>query len=137
MPVRQTRIGDSSQKDNPMNNPFADDEAIDDLGRYIKAQRELAQLSVRHLARIAQVSDSYLSQVEKGRYQPSAQFLSNIAKGLNMQPDVFFKMAGWLPTVQPDDQSDAVEAALRADSRLSDEQRSLLLQLYKSMVNPT
>lgn len=56
---------------------------------------------------------------------------------MNNPPDVFFKMAGWLPTVAPDDQSDAVEAALRGDGRLSDEQRSLLLQLYRSMINPT
>ena len=51
-----------------MSTPF-NEEAIDDLGRYIKAQREIARLSVRHLARMAEVSDSYLSQIEKGRYQ--------------------------------------------------------------------
>ena len=63
------------------------------IGRYIKAQREIARLSVRHLARMAEVSDSYLSQIEKGRYQPSAQVLTNLAKGLNLQPDVLFRMA--------------------------------------------
>lgn len=115
-----------------MTNPFSDD-AIDDLGRYIKVQREVAQLSVRHLARMAEVSDSYLSQIEKGRHQPSAQVLTNIAKGLSLQPDVLFRMAGWLPA-DPGAGKNAVISAITADARLSEKQRSALVQTYKSMV---
>ena len=47
------------------------EEALADLGQYIRAQREIARLSLRHLARMTKVSDSYLSQVERGLYQPS------------------------------------------------------------------
>ncbi|MFT4127694.1 MAG: helix-turn-helix transcriptional regulator [Gordonia sp. (in: high G+C Gram-positive bacteria)] len=115
-----------------MNSPF-DDEAIDDLGRYIKAQREVAHLSLRHLARMAKVSDSYLSQIERGRYQPSAQVLTSIAHGLGLKPDVLFRMAGWLPDSQGDKQIGVVDA-IRADDRLTESQRSALVQLYKSMV---
>ena len=115
-----------------MTNPFTA-EAIDDLGRYIKAQREIAQLSVRHLARMAEVSDSYLSQIEKGRHQPSAQVLTNIAKGLSLSPDVLFRMAGWLPT-DPVGNQNAVVTAITMDNRLTDSQRSALVQTYKSMV---
>ncbi len=116
-----------------MSNPL-DGAAIEDLGRYIKAQREIAKLSVRHLARMAEVSDSYLSQIERGKYQPSAQVLTNIAKGLHMSPDVLFRMAGWLPG-DSGEKLNAVISAIRADSRLSDSQRSALVQLYKSMVD--
>ena len=35
------------------------------LGEFLRAQRELANLSIRQLARLANVSDSYLSQVER------------------------------------------------------------------------
>lgn len=115
-----------------MSIPFSD-AAIDDLGRYIKAQREIAQLSVRHLARMAEVSDSYLSQIERGRHQPSAQVLTNIAKGLSLSPDVLFRMAGWLPTESADNRN-AVIDAISADTRLSEAQRSALVQTYKSMV---
>ncbi|HMS76718.1 helix-turn-helix transcriptional regulator [Gordonia sp. (in: high G+C Gram-positive bacteria)] len=115
-----------------MSTPF-NEEAIDDLGRYIKAQREIARLSVRHLARMAEVSDSYLSQIEKGRYQPSAQVLTNLAKGLNLQPDVLFRMAGWLPTT-PAEEKCSVEDAIRHDDRLTEGQRSALVQLYRTMV---
>ncbi|WP_019203720.1 helix-turn-helix domain-containing protein [Tsukamurella sp. 1534] len=115
-----------------MNNPFSDD-AIDDLGRYIKAQREIAQLSVRHLARVAEVSDSYLSQIERGRHQPSAQVLTSIAKGLSLSPDVLFRLAGWLPPEGSPDKN-AVITAIEADPRLNGRQRSALVQTYKSMV---
>jgi transcriptional regulator with XRE-family HTH domain len=115
-----------------MNEAFSD-EAIDDLGRYIKAQREIARLSLRHLARVAQVSDSYLSQIERGRYQPSAQVLSSIAKGLNLRPDLLFQMAGWLPP-DGDDGEHAVVNAIQTEARLTHAQRSALVQLYKTMV---
>ena len=52
------------------------EEALADLGRYIRARREIARLSLRHLARMTNVSDSYLSQVERGLYQPSPAVLS-------------------------------------------------------------
>jgi predicted transcriptional regulator len=37
-----------------------------DPGRYLRAQRELADVSRNTLARPARVSESYLAQVEKG-----------------------------------------------------------------------
>ena len=36
-------------------------------GRYLRAQRELADVLRNTLARIARVSESYLTQVERGR----------------------------------------------------------------------
>jgi hypothetical protein len=40
-------------------------ELLTDLGSYLKAQREIAKLALRHLARMTRVSDSYLSQLER------------------------------------------------------------------------
>lgn len=118
-----------------MNNRDFKGEALADLGKYIRAQREIAQLSIRHLARVAAVSDSYLSQVERGRYQPSAEFLTNIAKGLQISPDALFRMSGWLSDDdQPDDGTSVVDA-IAADRRLTAAQKSALVQLYKSMVD--
>ena len=45
----------------------------DPLGGFLRMQRELADLSVRQLADMANVSNAYLSQVERGLYHPSAQ----------------------------------------------------------------
>ena len=72
------------------------EKALADLGRYFRAQREIARLSLRHLARMTKVSDSYLSQVERGLYQPSPDVLSAIARGLGVSPDSLFRRMGWL-----------------------------------------
>jgi DNA-binding transcriptional regulator YiaG len=47
------------------------EEALADLGRDIRAQRDLAQVSVRRFARMANVSDSYLSQLEGPTPKPN------------------------------------------------------------------
>jgi transcriptional regulator with XRE-family HTH domain len=118
-------------------NPF-DGQALADLGRFIQAQREIAQVSVRSLARAADVSDSYVSQLEKGKEMaaslPSAQVLTDLAKGLNLSPDVLIRMATWLPNALAGDDKDAVVNAISKDKRLKESQRKALIQLYKSMV---
>ncbi len=120
-----------------MTNPF-DGQAPADLGRFIQAQREIAQVSVRSLARAADVSDSYVSQLEKGKEMaaslPSAQVLTDLAKGLNLSPDVLIRMATWLPNALAGDDKDAVVNAISKDKRLKESQRKALIQLYKSMV---
>ena len=107
-------------------------EALTDLGRYLRAQREIAQLSLRHLARMSKVSDSYLSQLERGLYQPSPEVLRSIAEGLGISPDTLFRRMGWLS----DDAHVVVGVldAISADERLSEAQKSALAQTYKAMV---
>lgn len=55
------------------------DETVQELGRgighFIREQRNTAQLSLRQLARLAGVSNPYLSQVERGLRKPSARIL--------------------------------------------------------------
>ncbi|CCH76363.1 Transcriptional regulator, XRE family [Nostocoides japonicum T1-X7] len=110
------------------------EEALADLGRYIRAQREIAQLSLRHLARMTNVSDSYLSQVERGLYQPSPEILRAIAEGLGLSPDVLYRRMGWLS-----DDGEAAEVsvtdAIRADKRLNQAQKSALIQMYRTMAD--
>ncbi|WP_440713493.1 helix-turn-helix domain-containing protein [Gordonia sp. FQ] len=109
--------------------PTSDEDKLGYLGQYIRAQRQLNQLSIRGLAKMAAVSDSYLSQVERGNYRPSAEFLANVAKGLDISPDELFRMSGWLGGDGPG----VIEAVTR-DTRLTDSQKSALIQLYRSMV---
>lgn len=107
-------------------------EPLTDLGRYLRAQREIAQLSLRHLARMTKVSDSYLSQLERGLYQPSPEVLRAIAEGLGISPDTLFRRMGWLS--EDDSVVVSVPDAIAADERLSDAQKSALVQTYKAMV---
>lgn len=107
-------------------------EILTDLGSYLKAQREIAKLSLRHLARMTKVSDSYLSQLERGLYQPSPDVLRAIAEGLGLSPDQLFRRMGWLP--EAEEGSTSVPDAISADARLGAAQKAALVQTYKAMV---
>ena len=109
------------------------DEALVDLGRYIRAQRELAKVSLRHFARMVNVSDSYLSQLERGKYQPSGEVLRAISQGLGLAPDALFRRIGWLPGSVAGEPA-GVSEAITADERLSPAQKAALVQTYKAMV---
>ena len=54
------------------------------IGSYIRTQRELSRLSLRELARMSQVSNAYLSQVERGIHEPSLRVLAAVAEALSL-----------------------------------------------------
>ena len=49
----------------------AEDEPQSILGGFIRAQRQMANLSLRQLSAMTKVSNPYLSQVERGLHEPS------------------------------------------------------------------
>ena len=71
-------------------------EVASDIGSFIRAQRENAQVSVRQLAERSGVSNPYLSQVERGLRKPSADVLTQIAKALRVSAEVLYVRAGIL-----------------------------------------
>ena len=101
-------------------------ERVGDVGGYLREQRELARLSVRQLAVLAGVSNPYLSQVERGLRNPSAEVLSQIAKGLRISAGALYVRAGIL---DQEDRPD-VEVAIATDPQLTDRQRRVLLDIY-------
>ncbi len=103
--------------------------AIDELGAYIRDQRESARLSLRKLAKLAGVSNPYLSQIERGLRKPSAEILQAIAKALEISSETLYVKAGIL------DEREApreVEEAIAADPHLTDAQRQALTEMYRS-----
>ena len=104
------------------------------LGEFIKAQRELANLSLRQLADVAKVSNPYLSQLERGLYKPSAEVLKNIAEALHISAETMFAQAGLLDPETRDKRAGGVEDAIRLDSRLSTEQKDTLIRIYKGFI---
>ncbi|MEP7111683.1 MAG: helix-turn-helix transcriptional regulator [Ilumatobacteraceae bacterium] len=108
------------------------DKRLADVGELIKSQREVARMSVRHLAELAGVSNPYLSQIERGLRKPSADILQQIAKALQISAESLYERAGFLT---PNDQPRiGVREAIAADQRLSHEQRQALLNVYESFV---
>ncbi len=103
-------------------------QAVDDIGSYIRSQRESAQVSMRQLARSAGVSNPYLSQVERGLRKPSAEILQQIAKGLRISAEALYVKAGILDE-RP---ASVVNDAVLADPTLNERQKRVLLDIYES-----
>jgi transcriptional regulator with XRE-family HTH domain len=118
------------------------DTQLQALGAFIRSQRKLANLSLRQLAEMTSLSNPYLSQIERGLHQPSVRVLKLISEALDVSAETLLAEAGLLdggygaagpasPAAAPP--GDA-EEAIRADQRLSDEQKQALITVYRSML---
>jgi transcriptional regulator with XRE-family HTH domain len=102
--------------------------AAQDIGSFIRAQREAAQVSVRQLAEKAGVSNPYLSQIERGLRKPSADVLNQIAKALRVSAEVLYVRAGILEPSEPSEVRDAIVN----DVSITERQKQVLLDIYTS-----
>ncbi len=106
----------------------------DVLGPYIRAQRQLADLSLRQLAGLSNVSNAYLSQIERGLHQPSLKVLRSIAGALNLSGEALLAQAGVIDRDAPASAAAAttVESAIRADPDLTEDEIQVLLGVYRN-----
>ena len=102
--------------------------AAQDIGSFIRSQREAAQVSVRQLAEKAGVSNHYLSQIERGLRKPSADVLSQIAKALRVSAEVLYIRAGILEPSEPNEVRDVIIT----DTAITERQKQVLLDIYTS-----
>ncbi|MDQ4130872.1 MAG: helix-turn-helix domain-containing protein [Actinomycetota bacterium] len=100
-----------------------------ELGSYIREQRKRGEYSLRHLAKVAGVSNPYLSQIERGLRKPSAEILQAIAKALQISAESLYIKAGILE--EREELAD-LEVAILRDAWLSERQRAALLEIYRS-----
>jgi transcriptional regulator with XRE-family HTH domain len=101
------------------------------LGSFIRAQRQMANLSLRELSAMAAVSNPYLSQIERGLSEPSARVLKSIAEALNISAEALFAQAGLMTETNHFDDN-ATETALRMDTQLTEQQKRATLGVYRS-----
>jgi transcriptional regulator with XRE-family HTH domain len=99
------------------------------IGEFIREQREQAQVSLRQLARLAGVSNPYLSQIERGLRKPSADILQQIAKGLRISAEQLYIRAGILESREGNPE---LVAAILADEGLGERQKQVLVDIYES-----
>src|ERR1700712_1142888 len=109
---------------------------INALGDFIRAQRQLANPSLREMASMTSVSNAYLSQVERGLHQPSLKVLHSIAAALQLSTEQLLAQAGWASGTRDAAAAAGAEEAIRTDPRLTPEQRAALLGVYRSFVDP-
>ena len=110
-----------------------DDAVLVAFGEFVKAQRRLAQVSQRNLARMSGVSDSYLSQIERGNYRPSPQVVKALAQAFGLKPEQLYTMLGFMGD-EKDDSSPTVEQAIQLDSKLEPAQKDALIRVYRSFL---
>jgi transcriptional regulator with XRE-family HTH domain len=109
------------------------------LGAFIRKRRKLANLSLRQLAERTKLSNPYLSQIERGLHQPSVRVIRLISDALNVSAETLLAQAGLLhrdsaPGAGTKPQEVSVEDAIRAEQRLTDEQKSALIAVLRSML---
>jgi transcriptional regulator with XRE-family HTH domain len=122
------------------------------LGAFIRERRKQANLSLRQLAELTSLSNPYLSQIERGLHQPSVRVLRAISDALNLSAETLLAQAGLIDAIaaETDPQTSAAakddsakddssvpdtEQAIRADKRLSGDQKAALLVVYRSMLS--
>ena len=96
---------------------------LDDQGEARFATEDLA-------AEQTGVSNPYLSQIERGLRKPSAEILRQIAKALRIQAETLYVRAGILSDEPVT--GNEVRDAISRDPKLTQEQRSALLNVYDS-----
>ena len=99
------------------------------IGEFIREQRQAGQVSLRQLARLAGVSNPYLSQIERGLRKPSAEILQQIAKGLRISAEQLYVRAGILEFREGNQE---LVAAVIGDPDLGERQKQVLLDIYES-----
>lgn len=107
---------------------------LEALGALLRAQRLAADLSLRALSERAQVSNAYLSELERGLHEPSLGVLTAITAALGMPLSLLLARAGVIERSSESaggNPSDT-ETAIRQDPVLSEPQRLALLSVYRS-----
>jgi transcriptional regulator with XRE-family HTH domain len=101
------------------------------LGEFIKSQRRIADLSQRELARLADLSDAYLSQLERGLHEPSIRVLNGLAQALNVPSE---KLLAYLGRQDDAAAVRSTESVIATDDKLTDTQKQSLLDLYRAFI---
>jgi transcriptional regulator with XRE-family HTH domain len=104
------------------------------FGEFVRAQRQLAHVSLRNLAKMSGVSDSYLSQLERGNYRPSPQVVKALAQAFGLKPEQLYTMLGFMEDTKS---PPSVEQAIQMDSRLQPAQKEALVRVYRSFLGET
>ncbi len=99
------------------------------LGDYILTQRRDNNVSLRQLAKLAGVSNPYLSQIERGLRKPSAEILQQIAKALRISAETLYVRAGIL---EDRDESQDLVAEILRNRTITERQKQVLIEIYRS-----
>jgi transcriptional regulator with XRE-family HTH domain len=106
------------------------------LGGLLREERMAAGLSLRALSERTKVSNAYLSQLERGRHEPSLRVLAEITSALGVSLGELLVRADILAPWGNEHASRVpqVEAAILGDPELGAPQRLALLSVYRGFM---
>jgi transcriptional regulator with XRE-family HTH domain len=109
---------------------------IEMLGALLRAQRIAADLSLRELSERTNVSNAYLSQLERGLHEPSLSVLRAIASALGVPLGPLLTRVGMLEAGEEGHETSLreTEAAILRDPELSEPERVALLSVYRGFM---
>jgi transcriptional regulator with XRE-family HTH domain len=109
---------------------------LEALGALLREERMAAGLSLRALSERTEVSNAYLSQLERGRHEPSLRVLAEITPALGVPLGELLVRAGNLAPADDERESRVpqVEAAILGDPELGGPQRLALLSVYRGFM---
>ena len=103
---------------------------LEAFGQFIHTQRKLARLSLRDLSDRTEISNAYLSQIERGIHAPSVRVMKSLADAFNISAETMLEQAGFVDEPGGDGPPDT-EAVIRSDPYLSEAQKEALLAVYR------
>ncbi len=81
---------------------------------------------------MANISNPYLSQIERGMFRPSAEVLKSLAAALEISAETLYSRAGLMDDVV--DGACTVEEAIRLDTDLTTQQKEALIGVYRGFL---
>ncbi len=103
------------------------------MGALIRHHRELSNMSLRQLSQVTQVSNAYLSQIERGLHDPTIRVLVQIGDALHLTLEEMLQKASEDEAAERSVMT--VESAIAADTIISKEEKRSLLSVYRSYVS--
>ena len=115
------------------------DSQMQALGDFIRDKRKLANLSLRQLAERTKLSNPYLSQIARGLHPPSVRVVRLLSDARHVSAETLLAHAGLQHRESAGDlrthpAPPDIEAAIRAERRLTEEQQSALIAVLRSML---
>jgi transcriptional regulator with XRE-family HTH domain len=104
---------------------------VSSVGDYIRAQRQMANLSLRKMSEQSGISRSVLEEIENGFRNPTATIMQSIARGLRLSAETLQLQAGVIDPVDADEVD--VVREIRRDPNLTERQREVLVDVYRAL----
>jgi transcriptional regulator with XRE-family HTH domain len=117
--------------------PETDPQHARAIGEKLRSARQQRQMSLRELAKKAEISASMLSQIETGKAYPSVRSIYSIAAALAVPVDYFFPVQGTITSRSASDVPGNMTASELRDAKVNGEMGDAVLEFSPRVQSPT